>query len=63
MKYSRWSWYLRFAVAGVSLAALRETMEPYLTILRAFALAEGATNPARREQLIQRVEAALRSKD
>jgi streptomycin 6-kinase len=50
-------------LAGVSLAALRETMGPYLTILRAFALAEGATNPARREQLIQRVEAALRSKD
>lgn len=38
-------------------------MEPYLPILRAFALAEGATNPARRERLIQCVEATLRSED
>jgi hypothetical protein len=38
-------------------------MEPYLPILRAFALAERATNPARREWLIQRVEASLSSED
>jgi hypothetical protein len=38
-------------------------MEPYIPILRAFALAEGATNPARRAGLIQRVEATLRSED
>jgi len=46
-------------LAGVSPAALTLAMEPYLPILRAFALAERATNPARREWLIQRVEASL----
>jgi Ser/Thr protein kinase RdoA (MazF antagonist) len=50
-------------LAGMSPAALTAAMEPYLPILRAFALADGATNPARREQLIQRVEATLRSED
>jgi tRNA A-37 threonylcarbamoyl transferase component Bud32 len=50
-------------LAGMSLLALNAAMEPYLPILRAFALAEGATKPVRREQLIQRVEAALRSED
>jgi len=50
-------------LAGMSSAALTAAMEPYLPILRAFALAEGATNHARRERLIQRVEATLRSED
>jgi hypothetical protein len=50
-------------LAGMSPAALTAAMEPYLPILRAFALVERATNPARRERLIQRVEATLRSED
>jgi Ser/Thr protein kinase RdoA (MazF antagonist) len=50
-------------LAGMSQAALTAAMEPYLPILRAFALAERATNPARRERLIQRVEATLRAED
>jgi Ser/Thr protein kinase RdoA (MazF antagonist) len=50
-------------LAGMSPAALTAAMEPYLPILRAFALAERATNPARRERLIQHVEATLRSED
>jgi hypothetical protein len=50
-------------LAGVSPAALTLAMEPYLPILRAFALAERATNHARREWLIQRVEASLSSED
>ena len=50
-------------LAGMSQVALTAAMEPYLPILRAFALAEGATNPARRERLIQRVEATLRPED
>ena len=50
-------------LAGMSPAALTAAIEPYLPILRAFALAERATNPARRERLIQRVEAALRAED
>ena len=50
-------------LAGISPAALTAAMEPYLPILRAFALAERATNPSRRERLIQRVEAALRPED
>ena len=49
--------------AGTSPAALTAAMEPYLPILRAFALAERATNPARRERLIRCVEATLRSED
>jgi Ser/Thr protein kinase RdoA (MazF antagonist) len=48
-------------LAGMSSAALTAAMEPYLPILRAFALAERATNPARRERLIQCIEATLRS--
>jgi Ser/Thr protein kinase RdoA (MazF antagonist) len=47
-------------LTGMSSAALTAAMEPYLPILRAFALAERVTNPARRERLIQHVEAALR---
>jgi Ser/Thr protein kinase RdoA (MazF antagonist) len=50
-------------LAGMSPAALTAAVEPYLPILRAFALAEVATNPARRARLIQRVEATLRSED
>jgi Phosphotransferase enzyme family len=50
-------------LAGISPAALTAAVEPYLPILRAFALADRATNPARRERLIQRVEAALRPED
>jgi hypothetical protein len=45
----------------MSPAAVTAAMEPYLPILRAVALAGPATNPARRERLIQRVEATLRS--
>jgi len=48
-------------LAGMSPAALTAAMEPYLPILRAYALADRATHPARRERLIQRVEATLRS--
>jgi len=48
-------------LAGMSPAALTAAMKPYLPILRAFALAEGATNPARRGRLVQSVEATLRS--
>ena len=48
-------------LAGMAPAALTAAMEPYLPILCAFALAEGATNPAQRERLIQRLEATLRS--
>jgi Ser/Thr protein kinase RdoA (MazF antagonist) len=50
-------------LAGMSPAALTAAMEPYLPILRAFALAERATNPARRQRLIQCVEATLRPED
>ena len=50
-------------LAGLSPAALTAAIELYLPILRAFALAERATNPARRERLIQRVEAALRAEE
>jgi Ser/Thr protein kinase RdoA (MazF antagonist) len=48
-------------LAGMSPAALTAAVETYLPILRAFALVERATNPARREWLIQRIEATLRS--
>ena len=50
-------------LAGMSLAALTAAMELYLPILRAIALADPVTHPARRERLIQRVEATLRSED
>jgi hypothetical protein len=48
-------------LAGLSSEALTASMEPYLPSLRAFALADGFTNPGRRERLTQQVEAALRS--
>ena len=51
-------------LAGMSLAALTAGMEPYLPILRAFALAEPCGfNPTLRERLIQRIEATLRLED
>jgi Ser/Thr protein kinase RdoA (MazF antagonist) len=47
-------------LAGMSSAALAAAMEPYLPILRAFALAEPwGFSPALRARLIQRIEAAL----
>jgi hypothetical protein len=49
-------------LAGVSQAALTAAVEPYLPIVRVFVLLGGAV-PALRERLIQRIEAALRSKD
>jgi Ser/Thr protein kinase RdoA (MazF antagonist) len=50
-------------LAGMAPAGLTAAMEPYMPILCAFALAEGTTNPARRERLIQHLEATLRSED
>ena len=50
-------------LAGMSEAALTAAMEPYLPILYAVVIADRATKPARRQQLIQRVEATLRSQD
>jgi hypothetical protein len=49
-------------LARVSPAALRAAMEPCLPIVCGFFLL-GAVWSARRERLIQRIEAALRSKD
>jgi hypothetical protein len=49
-------------LAGMSPAALTATMEPYLPIVRVFALLAGVW-PAQWERLIQRVEATLRSED
>jgi hypothetical protein len=51
-------------LAGMSPAALTESMQPYLPILRAFVLLQRRpATPAQREQLIQRIEATLRSED
>jgi Ser/Thr protein kinase RdoA (MazF antagonist) len=51
-------------LAGVSLAALTEAMQPYLPILRAFVLLQRRpATPAQRERLIQRIATALRSED
>jgi len=49
-------------LAGISPAALTAAMEPYLPIVRVFALLSRVW-PAQRERLIQRVEASLRSED
>ena len=49
-------------LAGMSPAALTAAIEPYLPIVRVFALL-GGVFPAQRERLIQRVEAALCSED
>jgi Ser/Thr protein kinase RdoA (MazF antagonist) len=46
-------------LAGMSQAALTAAVEPYLPIVRVFALLAGWGRPAQRERLIQRVEAAL----
>jgi tRNA A-37 threonylcarbamoyl transferase component Bud32 len=52
-------------LAGISPAALTEAMQPYLPILRAFILLlqRRPATPAQRERLIQRVVAAVHSKD
>lgn len=51
-------------LAGMSLAELTATMEPYLPILRAFVLLQQRpATPAQRERLIQRIPAALLSED
>jgi tRNA A-37 threonylcarbamoyl transferase component Bud32 len=49
-------------LAGMCPAALTAAIEPYLPIVRVFALLSGAW-PAQRERLIQRIEAALRSEE
>ena len=48
-------------LSGMSQAALTAAMEPYLPIVRIFALLGGVGVLAQHERLIQRVEAALRS--
>jgi hypothetical protein len=51
-------------LTGMSPAALTESMQPYLPILRAFVrLQRRPATPAQRERLIQRIEATLRSED
>ena len=50
-------------LAGMSPAALTAAMEPYLPIVRVYALLWPPWSPAQRERLIQRVEAALCSED
>ena len=49
-------------LAGISQTALTAAVEPYLPIARVWVLRSGAI-PALREQLIQRIEAALRPQD
>jgi hypothetical protein len=46
----------------MSLAELTAAMEPYLPIVRTFAVLGNAVPPLR-ERLIQRIEASLRSED
>ena len=50
-------------LAGMSPAALTAAMGPYLPIIRVFVLLAAAGNPAQRERLTQRIEAALRSEN
>jgi len=50
-------------LTGVSPAALRAAMEPYLPMIRVFFLLGPAGSPALRERLTQRVEATLRSEN
>ena len=51
-------------LSGLSPAALTEAMQPYLPILRAFVLLQRRpATTAQRKQLIQRIEATLRSED
>ena len=47
-------------LTGLSLTELRVTIEPFLPVLRAFALADGLATPGRRARLLQQVEAAMR---
>ena len=47
-------------LAGLSLAELTAAKEPFLPILRAFALADRLTDPGRRKRVLQQVEAVLR---
>ena len=49
-------------LAGMSPAELTAAMEPYLPIVRTFAVLGNAV-PSLRERLIQRIEASLRSED
>jgi hypothetical protein len=49
-------------LAGMSTGALTAAMEPYLPVVRVMALL-GGVQGARRERLIQRVEAVLCSED
>jgi len=49
-------------LAGMSRAELTAAMEPYLPIVRTFAVC-GNVVPSLRERLIQRIEAGLRSED
>jgi hypothetical protein len=48
-------------LAGMSQAALTGAMEPYLPIVRVFALLAGWCGPAQRGRLIQHIEASLHS--
>ena len=48
-------------LVGMSPAALTAATEPYLPIVCVFALLGPATNPAQRQRLIQRAEAAFRT--
>jgi hypothetical protein len=50
-------------LAGMAPAELMAAMQPYLPVLRAFVLLQRPTTPAQREQLIQRIAAALLSED
>ena len=50
-------------LTGMSQAALTAAMEPYLPIVRVFALLAGGCGPAQTERLIQRVEATLLAED
>jgi Ser/Thr protein kinase RdoA (MazF antagonist) len=47
-------------LAGLSVAELTATIEPFLPILRAFSLADGLSPPGRRKWLIEQVEVAMR---
>ena len=50
-------------MTGLLSAALTAATEPYLPVVRVFALLGPAWSPAQRERLIQRVEATLRSEN
>jgi Ser/Thr protein kinase RdoA (MazF antagonist) len=46
-------------LAGMTLDELQAAMEPYLPIMRAYAIADPGSNPVRRKWLTERVEEAL----